>query len=142
GPKGLDDALRAGVPSRLRRLAFTPGELGRRAAPERIAEAGLVQEGEALGSVRARVSKAVDDFVTNPDSLGKVQVISASQGSGKSRAVAEALDGVGDGVRVVTRTLRLAAEMADEHGYNLIEGRSAANCERYDVARELGSRGF
>jgi hypothetical protein len=43
--------------------------------------------------------------------------------------------------RIVTGSLRLARELAAEHGYALVEGRHPGNCQRHDVVQALGAAG-
>ena len=64
-----------------------------------------------------------------------------SPGTGKTRAVADAIRRHRVRTRVVTGNLTLARELSDEHGYALIEGRNPNNCQRYDVVEALGSAG-
>ena len=72
----------------------------------------------------------------------RAQLIETSPGTGKTRAAAEAVRRTGIGARIFAGNLALAREMAQAHGYNLIEGRSERNCERFEVVRALGEGGF
>ncbi len=72
----------------------------------------------------------------------RAQLIETSPGTGKTRAVAEAVRQTGIDARIFAGNLALAREMAQAGGYNLIEGRNACNCERFEVVRALGEGGF
>ena len=72
----------------------------------------------------------------------RAQLIETSPGTGKTRAAAAAIRQTGIGARIFAGNLTLAREMAQAHGYNLIEGRNERNCERFEVVRALGEGGF
>ncbi len=71
----------------------------------------------------------------------KALLVATPPGAGKTTSLARALREHPVSARIVTGSLNLAREFAIERGYALIEGRSASNCERYDVVRALGSNG-
>ncbi len=71
----------------------------------------------------------------------KAQLIKSSPGVGKTTAVAEAVHRRGVNTRIVTGSLRLARELAAEHGYVLVEGRHPGNCHRHDVVEALAQSG-
>jgi len=74
--------------------------------------------------------------------MSKALLVKSSPGTGKTRAVAAAVREAGVSARIVTANLRLARELASEHGYTLIEGRNEHNCRRFDVVAALGEGGF
>ena len=68
-------------------------------------------------------------------------LIKSSPGAGKTTAVANAITRWRTSARIVTGSLRLARELAVEHGYALVEGRHPGNCHRHDVVQALGAAG-
>src|SRR5688500_5856752 len=71
----------------------------------------------------------------------RAQPIKSSPGAGKTTAVADAIRQFTASARIVTGSLRLARELAVEHGYALVQGRNPGNCQRHDVVEALGSAG-
>ena len=142
GAKGLDDILLHGRYPRIRRVSQAPSELGRARRPQTTSNPGPIDAGQSLEEVRQVVGRSVKDFLGHPHSnQGQSLLISTSPGSGKTTAVAKTLRESGRIARILVGTKNLAAELADEHGYTLIEGRSEQNCERFDVVEALRDGG-
>ncbi len=142
GPKGLDDLFLAGGRPRLRRATVVPSSFGERRLPYATETAGHVDGGGSLAEARGLTATAIDTFVGDArHNAGKALLISSSAGVGKSTALARSVREHRTAARVVVGTKQLAAELASEHGYVLIEGRNEENCERSDVAHALGEAG-
>ena len=142
GPKGLDDLFQSGGRPRIRRATFVPSAFGERRLPYATDATGHVDGGGSLAEARALTASAIDSFVGDArHSAGKALLISSSAGVGKSTALARSVREHRTAARVLVGTKQLAAELASEHGYVLIEGRNEENCERSDVAHALGEAG-
>lgn len=142
GPKGLDDLFQAGGRPRIRRATVVPSAFGERRLPYATDAAGHVDGGGSLAEARALTATAIDSFVGDVrHNAGKALLISSSAGVGKSTALARSVRAHRTAARVLVGTKQLAAELASEHGYVLIEGRNEDNCERSDVAHTLGEAG-
>lgn len=74
--------------------------------------------------------------------MKRAQLVSSSPGTGKTRTLAAAVREPNVRARIVTGTRALAQETAAEYGYALVLGRNRDNCERYDVVKVLGERGY
>lgn len=142
GPKGLDDLVAAGGGPRVRAVSFVPPKLGERRTPREVEAPGAVEAGTTLAAVRALTERAIGEFVTEArHHTGEALLVRTPPGAGKTTATAHAIADSGTLARVVVGTISLARELADEHGYALIEGRSADNCERNDVVQALAADG-
>jgi len=140
--KGLDDLFFGGGRPRFRRWYPVPGSVRERRAVHDLAEPGHVNGGGTLQQARDATGSAIEAFVAEPLAMvGQALLVMAAPGAGKSTAVAAAVKRHHVEARVVVGTKALAGEMADGHGYNLIEGRNRTNCERYDVVHALGEAG-
>ncbi len=142
GPKGLDDLFQTDRRPRIRRVSVVPSAFGERRVPYATHDPGPVDGGGSLAEARALTAGAIDTFVTDARrNAGKALLISSSAGVGKSTALARSIEEHRTPTRVLVGTKQLAAELASEHGYVLIEGRNAENCERSDVVDALGEAG-
>ncbi|MBI4302170.1 MAG: hypothetical protein HY664_06160 [Chloroflexi bacterium] len=141
GPKGLDDLIQEGSKPCLRRIYFVPAEIGQPRRPRASREAGPVEQGQSLEQVRALTRRSIEDFlVHHRRNRGKALLISTSPGSGKTRAVADALQN-SSAARILVGTRRLATELSEQFGYTLISGRNQDNCQRIDVVDALSEAG-
>ncbi len=142
GPKGLDDLFQAGQRPRIRSAATVPSAFGERRLPYATEAAGHVDGGGSLAEARSLTAATIDAFVSDARrNAGKARLISSSAGVGKSTALARSVSEHRTPARILVGTKQLAAELATEHDYVLIEGRNAENCERSDVAHALGEAG-
>ena len=131
GAKGLDDLLLYGDHPRIRRVCQVPSEMGRARRPRPTSSPGPVDAGQSLEEVRESTRRSVKDFLEHPQrNQGKSLLIKTSPGAGKTTAVAQTLRETGRTARILVGTKNLAAELAAELGYTLIEGRNQDNCER------------
>ncbi len=73
--------------------------------------------------------------------MSRALLIKSSPGAGKTTAVAAAVREKHVSARILTGSLRLARELAIDHGYALVEGRHPGNCQRHDVVQALGQAG-
>ena len=142
GAKGLDDLQLYGDRPRIRQVCQVLSEMGRARRPQATVSPGPVDAGQSLEEIRRITRRSVNDFLGHPQrNQGKSLVISTSPGSGKTTAVAQTLRDSGRTARILVGTKNLAAELAAEHGYTLIEGRNRENCERFDVVEALRDGG-
>ena len=118
GPKGIDDLLHAGGTLRLRRVCLVPSALGQPRRPRPAAEAGPIDRGQSLAEVRRLTSQAVGEFlVHHRRHQGQALLVSTSPGTGKTKAVADAIARSSASLRIVVGTKRLAGELAAQYGY-------------------------
>ncbi|MEX2225558.1 MAG: hypothetical protein WEB52_03810 [Dehalococcoidia bacterium] len=140
--KGIDDLVLTGARPRIRRVTFVPSELGKRRTPRATLVPGETEQGADLVSVRARMSDAIHDFISNAERhAGQAVLVCTPPGTGKTTATKDALAGSRVHGRIVVGTTRLARELSDAFGYGLIEGRQPANCDRFDVVEALAADG-
>lgn len=142
GPKGIDDLLQAGRRPRIRAVPVPLAALGNPRRPYPVDQPGPVDRGGTLAAARRETARAIDQFVAAGSAhAGKARLIASAPGTGKSTALAQAFQRHRSAARVLVGTKHLAAELAAEHGYVLVTGRSAENCERFDVVQRLGEAG-
>jgi hypothetical protein len=142
GAKGIDDLVARGGRPRIRRVAFVPSDISKRRVLREAPEPGPISQGAELASVRKQTRVAVHDFISAADrNAGHALLVSTPPGTGKTTATGNALAAARVHGRIVVGTTRLARELADEFGYDLIEGRNEGNCERFDVVQALAADG-
>lgn len=139
--KGLDDLFQIDGQPRLRRFHHAPPEVAQRRRVYGIEARGAVSCGGRLQEVRDRVASEIGAFVGAKDLPAKALLVRAAPGTGKSTATSKSIRKHRVQARIVVGTKVLAREMAETHGYALIEGRNRDNCERYDVVKALGESG-
>lgn len=140
--KGLDELYFGGSRPRFRRWYPVPAGVRERRLIHDLAEPGLVHGGGTLQQARDATWGAIEKFVASPlATQGQALLVRAAPGAGKSTAAGTAVERDRIEARIVVGTKGLAAELAETHGYILIEGRNHQNCDRYDVVRALGEAG-
>ncbi len=141
--KGVDDLLAAGGRFRLRTVARRPAVGPRQPVP--IADPTPAAVGMSLAEAQRITEHAIDDFVAHPRrNAGKVQVIVAPPGAGKTHAVRAALAKHRAAGRVLVATHQQAQEFAasDPTRVTAVVGRNEENCEHFPAVETARRRGW
>ncbi|MGE0757819.1 MAG: DNA-binding protein [Pirellulaceae bacterium] len=128
--KGLDDLLLGGGRPRLRSLVKNPEITGRRPRPAPVplrAHPGLPVQ-EAAANLRDEIRGLVR---SRSEWRGKISVVAAPPGLGKSHVMAETVKDFGVAARIVTGTVAQAQELGCRFDIPVAAARSSENCENF-----------
>lgn len=140
--KGMDDLFAVGraIP-RLRMVAHRPEVTARTPEPAPIVSAAA---GRPLAEVQRETERTIGDFIQHRRRYkGRVKVIAAPAGVGKSTAAARAVHGFGVVARIGVATKAKAQEFADTYPGHIraVEARNPENCQNFAAVEAARAKG-